>query len=228
MHVCGFRTSVAWTIHTNTTKGNYCAYEISFSIHLIARVYFLEIIYMFISCRPDNLWLPRIITNRFFRPICFFLCFFCLKLKITRKKNESDVHLPEIGEPFHQLCRIILIEFDIGKVHFEYGWAGISYPEEHQLRFAQVHGWQCWRVHRSQGKHLLFSILIVWLEKYLILLNIYIITIDLNLNYNMLNWVVFCLCCPSFVSINYIRSGGGMEEINLVCISHFWDNRIFK
>jgi hypothetical protein len=28
---------------------------------------------------------------------------------------------PEVGEPFDQLCGVVLVELDVGKVHFQHG-----------------------------------------------------------------------------------------------------------
>lgn len=46
---------------------------------------------------------------------------------------------PEIREPFHQLCCVIFIEFNIGKIHFQHRRAGITHPEEHQFGLSQMH-----------------------------------------------------------------------------------------
>lgn len=60
-------------------------------------------------------------------------------------------NLPEVREPFNQLCCVVLVELNVRKVHLENRWARVSHPEEHQLRLAQVHRCQCWRVQGSQG-----------------------------------------------------------------------------
>lgn len=81
------------------------------------------------------------------------------KISTCTTKNEGRKchdYLPKIWKPFDQLCGIVLVEFDVGEVHFEYGRAWVPYPKEHQLRLAQMMRSQCWRVHRSQG-NLLFS-----------------------------------------------------------------------
>lgn len=49
------------------------------------------------------------------------------------------LYSPEVGEPLDQLRCVVLVEFDVGEVHFQHLRAWISYPEEHQLRLAQVH-----------------------------------------------------------------------------------------
>lgn len=46
---------------------------------------------------------------------------------------------PEIGEPFDELRRVVLVEFDVGEVHFEHRRTRIAHPEEHQLGFAKMH-----------------------------------------------------------------------------------------
>lgn len=61
------------------------------------------------------------------------------------------LNLPEVREPFHQLCCVVLVELDVREVHLEHRGAGIAHPEEHQLGLAQVHRCQCRRVQRSQG-----------------------------------------------------------------------------
>lgn len=56
---------------------------------------------------------------------------------------------PEVGEPLDQLCRIVLVEFDVWEVHLENGRGRIPHPEEHQLRLPQMHRRQRRRVHRG-------------------------------------------------------------------------------
>lgn len=56
-------------------------------------------------------------------------------------------HLPEIGEPFDELGRVVLVELDVWEVHLEHGRRRISHPEEHQLGFPQMHRSQRRRVH---------------------------------------------------------------------------------
>lgn len=73
------------------------------------------------------------------------------------REAMNVLYLPKIWKPFDQLSRVVFVEFDVWEVHLEHGRAWISHPEEHQFRFAQMHRCQCWRVHGSQGKHLLFS-----------------------------------------------------------------------
>lgn len=62
-----------------------------------------------------------------------------------RYKNDMEMvlDLPEIGEPFDELGRVVLVEFDVGEVHLEHRRTRIAHPEEHQLGFAEMH--------RSQG-----------------------------------------------------------------------------
>lgn len=67
------------------------------------------------------------------------------------------MYLPKIWKPFDQLGRVVFVEFDVWEVHLEHGRTWVSHPKEHQFRFAQMHRSQCWRVHGSQRKHLLFS-----------------------------------------------------------------------
>lgn len=74
-----------------------------------------------------------------------------------RRGRKFALYSPKIWKPFDQLSRIVFVEFDVWEVHLKHGRTGISHPEEHQFRFAQMHRCQCCRVHGSQGKHLLFS-----------------------------------------------------------------------
>lgn len=53
--------------------------------------------------------------------------------------KKTVANLPEIREPLHQLGSVVFIELDIREIHFEHGRAGIPHPEEHQLRFPEVH-----------------------------------------------------------------------------------------
>lgn len=46
---------------------------------------------------------------------------------------------PEVGEPFHQLGSVVLVEPNVREVHLQHGRTGVAHPEEHQLRLAQVH-----------------------------------------------------------------------------------------
>ena len=39
--------------------------------------------------------------------------------------------LPKVGEPFDQLSGVILVEFDVGKVHLQNSRGRISHPEKH-------------------------------------------------------------------------------------------------
>lgn len=48
-------------------------------------------------------------------------------------------NLPEVTEPFYELCSVVLVKFDIREVHFQNGGAWIAHIEEHQLGFPQVH-----------------------------------------------------------------------------------------
>lgn len=59
------------------------------------------------------------------------------------------MYSPEIGEPLDQLRCIVFIKFDVGEVHLEDGRRRVPYPEEHQLRFPQMHRRQRRRVHRG-------------------------------------------------------------------------------
>lgn len=113
------------------------------------------------------------------------------------KKNVYVCYLPKIGEPFDQLCGIVLIEFDIGEVHFEYGWAWVPYPKEHQLRFTQMHRSQCWRVHRSQGNLLLSNKLFVF----------FCIVNFMSFAIGLLVWFFFCFsgCRNPFVATHKPR-----------------------
>lgn len=67
-------------------------------------------------------------------------------------------NLPEVREPFHQLCCVVFVELDVREVHLEHRRAGVAHPEEHQLSLAQVHRRQCRRVQRSQG----FTMVAIW------------------------------------------------------------------
>ena len=48
-------------------------------------------------------------------------------------------HSPEVGEPFDQLGRVVLVELDVGEEGLEDGRARIADPEEHELGLAEVH-----------------------------------------------------------------------------------------
>ena len=48
-------------------------------------------------------------------------------------------HSPKVGEPFHELGRVVLVELDVREVHLEDGGGGVPHPEEHQLGLPQVH-----------------------------------------------------------------------------------------
>ena len=52
-------------------------------------------------------------------------------------KSKRDI--PEVREPLDQLGGVVLVELDVGEVHLDDGGAGVAHPEEHQLRFPQVH-----------------------------------------------------------------------------------------
>jgi hypothetical protein len=70
---------------------------------------------------------------------------------------------PEVGEPFDQLCRVVLVELDVRKVHLQHGRARVAHPEEHQLGLAQVHGRQRRGVHGCHRKLILILLLILLL-----------------------------------------------------------------
>jgi hypothetical protein len=53
------------------------------------------------------------------------------------------LYKPEVAEPLYQLSRVVLVEPYIRKVDFQDGGAGVTYVEEHQLGFTQMHGCKC-------------------------------------------------------------------------------------
>lgn len=76
---------------------------------------------------------------------------FKISFKIIALKDNYyfKKYSPEVGEPLNKLRRVVLVEFNVGEVHFQHLGARVSHPEEHQLGLAQMHWGQCGRVHRS-------------------------------------------------------------------------------
>lgn len=64
-------------------------------------------------------------------------------------RGNNNKNLPKIGEPFHELCRIILVEFDVGEKHLENRRTRISHKEEHQFGLPEMHRRQSASVQRS-------------------------------------------------------------------------------
>ena len=54
-------------------------------------------------------------------------------------KWKSNSILPEVTEPLDELCSVVFVEKDVGKVSLEYGRTGVPDVEEHQLGLSQVH-----------------------------------------------------------------------------------------
>lgn len=56
-------------------------------------------------------------------------------VSITRARlctnNNNKMDLPEVWKPFDELGSVVLIEFDVWKVHFEDSRTWITHPKEH-------------------------------------------------------------------------------------------------
>lgn len=68
-----------------------------------------------------------------------FLTVFFSRPSVKKATGDKNSDLPEVGEPFDELGSVVLVEVHVGEERLEDRRARVAAPEEHQLRFAQMH-----------------------------------------------------------------------------------------